>query len=159
MIGGCCNPDGPSAQRYVCDSCQQNGCCSVYEHCVSCCLQPEKVRSVTVIPRDGHLSYKVVILSDTFEKLSYSLSLYFLRKLSIITETGHVQNSETKDLIWLNVLFCIYNSFFFPQQPLLRKILSKATDTFQYLFASVADHFELCLAKCRTSSQVTSPSY
>lgn len=40
------------------------------------------------------------------------------------------------------------------QQPLLRKILGKATDTFQYLFASVADHFELCLAKCRTSSQV-----
>ncbi len=42
----------------------------------------------------------------------------------------------------------------FLQQPLLRKILGKAADTFQYLFASVTDHFELCLAKCRTSSQV-----
>ena len=40
------------------------------------------------------------------------------------------------------------------QQPLLRKILSKAADTFHQLFSSVADHFELCLAKCRTSSQV-----
>ena len=40
------------------------------------------------------------------------------------------------------------------QQPLLRKILSKAADSFHHLFASVTDHFELCLAKCRTSSQV-----
>lgn len=80
LVGGCCDTSVPSTRQFICDSCLSNGCCSVYEDCVSCCLQPEK-------------------------------------------------------------------------QPLLRKILNKATDSFQHLFASVTDHFELCLAKCRTSSQ------
>ncbi|ELU04086.1 hypothetical protein CAPTEDRAFT_93600 [Capitella teleta] len=77
---GCCSLSAATTKRYVCDSCTKNGCCEVYEHCVSCCLLPEK-------------------------------------------------------------------------QPLLRNILSRASDSFRHLFASVADHFELCLAKCRTSSQ------
>ena len=80
LTGGCCNPQGLTTQHYICESCLDNNCCSVYEHCISCCLQPDK-------------------------------------------------------------------------QPLLRKILGKASDTFNHLFASVTDHFELCLAKCRTSSQ------
>lgn len=79
-IRGCCNPQGSSTKHYFCETCIDNDCCNVYEHCVSCCLQPEK-------------------------------------------------------------------------QPLLRKILGKASDSFNNLFASVTDHFELCLAKCRTSSQ------
>ncbi|KAG8329622.1 hypothetical protein J6590_082174 [Homalodisca vitripennis] len=36
---------------------------------------------------------------------------------------------------------------------LLQNVLGKAPETFRVLFASVTDHFELCLAKCRTSSQ------
>ena len=40
------------------------------------------------------------------------------------------------------------------QQQLLRKILSRASDTFPNLFAAVTDQFELCLTKCRTSSEV-----
>ncbi|KAK2155164.1 hypothetical protein LSH36_247g03144 [Paralvinella palmiformis] len=80
LPGGCCDTKHPSTKRFICDSCQKSGCCEIYEHCVSCCLQPEK-------------------------------------------------------------------------QSLLRKILGQAQDSFQHLFASVTDHFELCLAKCRTSSQ------
>ncbi len=37
----------PSTCLYYRSSCLQNGCCSMYEHCVSCCLQPEKVLSLT----------------------------------------------------------------------------------------------------------------
>ncbi|XP_074643367.1 SREBP regulating gene protein-like [Tubulanus polymorphus] len=80
LPGGCCDIKSRSTKHYICDSCLQNGCCNIYEHCVSCCLQPEK-------------------------------------------------------------------------QPLLRKILGKAADALSHIFASVTDHFELCLAKCRTSSQ------
>lgn len=80
LPGGCCDIESDSSSRFECQTCDSNGCCAIYEHCVSCCLQPEK-------------------------------------------------------------------------QALLRKILSKASDTFQQLFASVTDHFELCLTKCRTSSQ------
>ena len=43
LEGGCCDQSESDVQQFVCDSCINNGCCSVYEHCVSCCLQPEKV--------------------------------------------------------------------------------------------------------------------
>ncbi|XP_014347020.1 SREBP regulating gene protein [Latimeria chalumnae] len=80
LVNGCCNSNAPSSRLYACDSCFPNGCCSVYEYCVSCCLQPDK-------------------------------------------------------------------------QPLLERFLNRAAAAFQNLFTAVEDHFELCLAKCRTSSQ------
>ncbi|KAK7088192.1 SREBP regulating gene protein-like [Littorina saxatilis] len=77
----CCDAKHSLVTRYVCESCLPNGCCSVYEHCVSCCLQPDK-------------------------------------------------------------------------QPLLRRILKEAAvETFEIFASEVKDQFELCLAKCRTSSQ------
>ncbi|RZF39853.1 hypothetical protein LSTR_LSTR000501 [Laodelphax striatellus] len=66
-------------ERYSCKTCKENGCCTVYEHCVSCCLHPDK-------------------------------------------------------------------------RALLQSMLGKAADTLHILLASVTDRFELCLAKCRTSS-------
>ncbi|XP_067329351.1 SREBP regulating gene protein isoform X1 [Anolis sagrei] len=42
LVNGCCNVDAPGTKLYSCDSCLSNGCCSVYEACVSCCLQPNK---------------------------------------------------------------------------------------------------------------------
>ncbi|XP_054895232.1 SREBP regulating gene protein [Poeciliopsis prolifica] len=39
------------------------------------------------------------------------------------------------------------------KQPLLERFLNRAAKGFQNLFTAVEDHFELCLAKCRTSSQ------
>ncbi|XP_008333339.1 UPF0454 protein C12orf49 homolog isoform X2 [Cynoglossus semilaevis] len=39
------------------------------------------------------------------------------------------------------------------KQPLLEHFLNRAAEGFQNLFTAVEDHFELCLAKCRTSSQ------
>ncbi|KAG8234489.1 hypothetical protein J437_LFUL014609 [Ladona fulva] len=69
-----------NTKRYACDTCKENGCCSIYEYCISCCLDPNK-------------------------------------------------------------------------KNILQGVLGKASETFNVLFASVTDHFELCLAKCRTSSQ------
>jgi len=77
---GCCDTSLPRVKRYSCETCKENGCCSIYEYCISCCLHPDK-----------------------------------------------------KDI--------------------LQNVLGKAPETFRVLFASVTDHFELCLAKCRTSSQ------
>jgi hypothetical protein len=38
----CCSTQPKkSISRYSCKSCEKHGCCSVYEHCVSCCLAPE----------------------------------------------------------------------------------------------------------------------
>uniref|UniRef100_F7G1F5 SREBP regulating gene protein n=1 Tax=Monodelphis domestica TaxID=13616 RepID=F7G1F5_MONDO len=39
------------------------------------------------------------------------------------------------------------------KQLLLERFLNQAAAAFQNLFMAVEDHFELCLAKCRTSSQ------
>uniref|UniRef100_A0A9L0TGZ7 SREBP regulating gene protein n=1 Tax=Equus caballus TaxID=9796 RepID=A0A9L0TGZ7_HORSE len=88
LVNGCCDVRVPSTRQYSCDGCLSSGCCSAYEHCVSCCLQPSK-------------------------------------------------------------------------QLLLERFLNRAAVAFQNLFMAVEDHFELCLAKCRTSSQVerqSSPS-
>lgn len=43
LVNGCCNVNAPRSRQYTCKSCLPNGCCSVYEYCVSCCLQPDKV--------------------------------------------------------------------------------------------------------------------
>lgn len=40
---GCCSVAAKSTKRYTCDSCNESGCCSSYEACVSCCLHPQKV--------------------------------------------------------------------------------------------------------------------
>ncbi|XP_023589545.1 SREBP regulating gene protein isoform X2 [Trichechus manatus latirostris] len=80
LVNGCCNVNVPNTKQYCCDGCLSNGCCSAYEYCVSCCLQPNK-------------------------------------------------------------------------QLLLERFLNRAAVAFQNLFMAVEDHFELCLAKCRTSSQ------
>ena len=42
---GCCHSSGDSTKRYECSDCQNNNCCSIYEHCVSCCLNPNNVSS------------------------------------------------------------------------------------------------------------------
>lgn len=80
LSSGCCDLDLTATKRYSCETCKDNHCCSIYEHCISCCLNPEK-------------------------------------------------------------------------KPLLQTVIGKATGNFNLLFGSVKDHFELCLVKCRTSSQ------
>ncbi|XP_039626675.1 SREBP regulating gene protein [Polypterus senegalus] len=80
QVNGCCNSNAPSSRQYSCKTCLPNGCCSVYEYCVSCCVQPNK-------------------------------------------------------------------------RQVLERFLNRAAVGFQNLFTAVEDHFELCLAKCRTSSQ------
>lgn len=49
--------------------------------------------------------------------------------------------------------YCISCCLHPDKKNLLQAVLGKAPETFKVLFASVTDHFELCLAKCRTSSQ------
>lgn len=42
LATGCCKLTALSEQ-YDCDTCIDDGCCAVYEYCVSCCLNPNKV--------------------------------------------------------------------------------------------------------------------
>ena len=44
-------------------------------------------------------------------------------------------------------------TFYLIQKEVLQDVLGKAAGTLNLLLTSVTDHFELCLTKCRTSSQ------
>lgn len=44
LNNGCCRLNEQSVQ-YDCDTCNDKGCCSDYERCVSCCLNPDKVNT------------------------------------------------------------------------------------------------------------------
>lgn len=73
---GCCDPDATSASAYNCDTCTDSHCCSVYEHCVSCCLNPDKVRQMPyTLSIDIKLSFNSVIRSNHFS------NKYWLKRL------------------------------------------------------------------------------
>ena len=96
---GCCHPNVTHTIQYACSECNADtGCCKLYEHCISCCMDPTKVRC--------H--------SNVFKSVSY---------------------------VWFTL-----------QKPVLMKVLNEAKSLKNILLLSVSDHFELCLAKCRTSS-------
>ncbi|XP_038619284.1 SREBP regulating gene protein isoform X2 [Tachyglossus aculeatus] len=42
LRNGCCDVEASSTRLFSCEGCLSHGCCAVYEHCVSCCLQPGK---------------------------------------------------------------------------------------------------------------------
>ena len=104
LPNGCCKPDTEGTKHFSCETCHNNGCCSIYEYCISCCLQPDKV-----------------------------LQLLLQRSVN------------------LALFKCIIH--FILQKEVLQDVLGKAAGTLNLLLASVTDHFELCLTKCRTSSQ------
>lgn len=44
LSNGCCDTSPENMVQYSCDTCNEvDGCCAVYEQCVSCCLNPNKV--------------------------------------------------------------------------------------------------------------------
>ena len=51
-------------------------------------------------------------------------------------------------------LFKGLSSTLFLQESLLQGVLGKASNTLKLLLKGVRNHYELCLAKCRTSSEV-----
>lgn len=42
LPSGCCDPSAMNTRHYTCRGCSSNHCCAIYEHCVSCCLHPDK---------------------------------------------------------------------------------------------------------------------
>lgn len=49
LANGCCDVSVPSTKQHCCDGCLANGCCEAYEYCVSCCLQPSKVWTPSLV--------------------------------------------------------------------------------------------------------------
>lgn len=66
---GCCSHHGNSTEQFVCASCQVNRCCRVFEHCVSCCLQPRKkfVLEKVLLQAQNSRNPLLRLVQDTFE--------------------------------------------------------------------------------------------
>lgn len=67
---GCCHSSGESTQRFECLDCLSNNCCSIYEHCVSCCLNPRNKKLLEQVLQLDSLTVPNVIsksVSDQFE--------------------------------------------------------------------------------------------
>ncbi|XP_065903296.1 SREBP regulating gene protein-like [Dysidea avara] len=69
---GCCDSSSPNTKRFDCSNCLPIGCCSLYEHCVSCCLHPKKkltlgsiLKKLVLSESSVHLIY--MSLRDQFE--------------------------------------------------------------------------------------------
>lgn len=145
LVNGCCNVNAPSSRQYICKSCLANGCCSIYEYCVSCCLQPDKV--ICLIKTVSFLCPVIHVVKV--------LKFLVLRPLSPSVFNQFLQEQNESEEQTIICSFCYLCALF--QQPLLERFLNRAAEGFRNLFTAVEDHFELCLAKCRTSSQVGSP--
>jgi len=60
LANNCC---GTTEQLYMCDTCNSDGCCVLYEHCVSCCLDPKKVSP-------ANIKITIIILSMAYTHLA-----------------------------------------------------------------------------------------
>ncbi|XP_058442716.1 SREBP regulating gene protein [Malaya genurostris] len=66
---GCCNIEVESTKLFLCDTCQNNACCTIYEYCVSCCMNPNK-RSVlekVLAKASGHQIAVYATVNDQYE--------------------------------------------------------------------------------------------
>lgn len=68
-VNGCCIPERNSTERFSCNTCLENRCCRIYEHCVSCCLQPDKRHILEhVLSMEANKQSPLLrVVMDTFE--------------------------------------------------------------------------------------------
>ncbi|XP_046840820.1 SREBP regulating gene protein-like [Xenia sp. Carnegie-2017] len=91
LSNGCCFPKGPSTNQFVCNSCLVNHCCSVYEHCVSCCLHPNKKLLLrSILANNSRKILKMV--TDQFE---FCIVKCRTSSQSVVHE-NHYRNSKHK---------------------------------------------------------------
>eukprot|EP00056_Hartaetosiga_gracilis_P020162 m.17904 g.17904 ORF g.17904 m.17904 type:complete len:205 (-) comp8211_c0_seq1:125-739(-) len=59
----------PHAQKYVCDSCNERHCCTLFEHCISCCLAPDHmaIRSEVYSSLSPSQKRVLTLASDQFD--------------------------------------------------------------------------------------------
>ncbi|KAF7996022.1 hypothetical protein HCN44_009060 [Aphidius gifuensis] len=87
LPSGCCSLDIVNDQnndnfnlskreRYSCDTCTSQGCCAIYEFCVSCCLHPGKKR----IKKESHLPQNRRDIQQKYRKIDDTIKQR-LRKL------------------------------------------------------------------------------
>jgi len=61
----------PTFNRYACDACDPaSNCCSIYEFCVSCCMNPTNYELLTLKNQEEALKYFNIYTMDSFDVCS-----------------------------------------------------------------------------------------
>uniref|UniRef100_A0A0B6Y970 SREBP regulating gene protein n=1 Tax=Arion vulgaris TaxID=1028688 RepID=A0A0B6Y970_9EUPU len=85
----CCNPKHPLTKYQSCDTCLHNGCCSVYEYCVSCCLQPKSQNVLSQILKENLEAPYNLFLSEVENIFDLCLSKCRTSSLSVQHENSY----------------------------------------------------------------------
>lgn len=83
-------------ERYSCETCNAQGCCAIYEYCVSCCLHPGRVIHFHI-----HLFfYLICIILIKLLELNKSFYLFQQRKPKKDNQGGKIrrENQKTKKI-------------------------------------------------------------
>ncbi|CAH8441568.1 unnamed protein product [Schistosoma bovis] len=107
LTNSCC-PFQNLTQRFFCHSCKSNYCCSIYEHCVSCCLNPinkslwDKVQNLSA-------NYKrhLQLATDAFE---FCIAVCRTSSLSVLHENRY-RNSEELYCFGLKINFYRFHQY------------------------------------------------
>lgn len=136
LPNGCCTRERKQAskteeasvtalkERYSCKTCNAQGCCAIYEYCVSCCLHPAKVGIPLISPIFVFIVNVLISMHESF--LLLSLLLLLLRQQHIKGMKDTVESGKNLPRI-------------------------KDEDTIKVRLRNM-DRFQICLAACRTSS-------
>uniref|UniRef100_H2Y9V0 SREBP regulating gene protein n=1 Tax=Ciona savignyi TaxID=51511 RepID=H2Y9V0_CIOSA len=78
---GCCDVTAPATKWQTCASCRATNCCVVYEHCVSCCLQPKHRALLEKAVRETRTNTILIMMSSIHDQ--YELCLMKCRTSSL----------------------------------------------------------------------------
>nr|XP_002130011.1 UPF0454 protein C12orf49 homolog [Ciona intestinalis] len=73
LDNGCCDVTMHDTGRYACKTCQTSNCCSVYEHCVSCCLQPKHKNLLEKVVRGLKTNTMLIMMSSIHDQFDLCL--------------------------------------------------------------------------------------
>ncbi|XP_058800287.1 SREBP regulating gene protein [Phymastichus coffea] len=110
LANGCCNTEifeqtenlsssvpYLTKARYTCETCNNHGCCAIYEYCVSCCLDPKKIK-LKKTSNTGQFekqNMKLKKISDSLKVRLRSLDRFQMCLAACRTSSASVQHENT----------------------------------------------------------------
>ncbi|XP_012285810.1 UPF0454 protein C12orf49 homolog [Orussus abietinus] len=86
-------------ERYSCETCNEQGCCAVYEYCVSCCLHPGKVKGrkefLREVDQDHNRNQKIQRIEDAVKLRLRNLDRFQICLAACRTSSASVRHENT----------------------------------------------------------------
>ncbi|CAG9802289.1 unnamed protein product [Chironomus riparius] len=92
---GCCNIQAENTHIYYCETCDDvSKCCEVYEHCVSCCLNPDNVPLLQKAIAQAQNDRQKLLFLNVLDQFDLCLSICRSNSQSVVNE--HFYKSPKK---------------------------------------------------------------